>query len=470
VFEDSQPTQEEASLKVHRSRSVRRCEVTTDGRNLVSHAGTALLCELADRSGLTRGLSEAMAGCGISWHTHDPGVVLTHLAVAIADGADCLCDIDALRCQSELFGEVASVTTAWRAVKATTAPELRAIAKAVAKTREVVWAAAPQGDITIDFDSTLLDVHSEKQDAAPTYKRGYGFHPLGAWCDTTGEPLALMLRPGNAGSNDTDDHLELLDQTIGALPVEYQAGHEPGDEAGLARHHILLRADSAGATHGFVSGLTEANIEYSIGHPVDQGVREALLLFQEEDWVEALEADGTVRDGAQVAELTDLMDLSAWGEDARLISRREHPHPGAQLSLFDTSEGFRHTCFITNASALEIDAAALECRHRGHARVEDRVRCWKDCGLQNLPFASFTQNLAWVATSLIAGALIAWAQMTCLDGGLKVAEPKTLRYRLLHIGAVLVRRGRRLILRLDETWPWAAALRRAFLRLRTAFP
>jgi hypothetical protein len=301
-------------------------------------------------------------------------------------------------------------------------------------------------------------------------KRGYGFHPLGAWCDTTREPLALTLRPGNAGANDADDHLELLDQVIGSLPAEYQAGHEPGDEADLVRHHILVRADSAGATHDFVSGLVEANIEYSIGHPVDACVREALLLFQEEDWREALEVDGTVRDGAQVAELTDLMDLSAWGEDARLISRRERPHPGAQLSLFDTSEGFRHTCFITNASALNFDAAALECRHRGHARVEDRVRCWKDCGLQNLPFASFTQNLAWVATSLIAGALIAWAQMTCLDGGLKVAEPRTFRYRLLHVGAVLVRRGRRLILRLDETWPWAGALRRAFLRLRTSFP
>jgi hypothetical protein len=397
-------------------------------------------------------------------------VVLTHLAVAIADGADCLSDIDALRKKSELFGEVASVTTAWRAVKATTAPELRAIAKAVAKTREVVWAEAPPGDITIDCDATLLDVHSEKQDAAPTYKRGYGFHPLGAWCDTTGEPLALMLRPGNAGSNDADDHLELLDQAIGALPPEYHLGHEPGDDPGLVRHHILVRADSAGATHGFVSGLTEANIEYSIGHPVDQGVREALLSFQEEDWVEAIEADGTVRDGAQVAELTDLMDLSAWGEDARLICRREHPHPGAQLSLFDTSEGFRHTCFITNASALNFDAAVLELRQRGHARVEDRVRCWKDCGFKNLPFASFTQNLTWVATSLVAGALIAWAQMICLDGELKKAEPKTIRYRILHVAAVLVRRGRRLILRLDETWPWAATLRRAFLRLRTAFP
>ena len=457
-------------MKVHNSRSVRRFKVTTDGKNLVSHAGTSLLGELADRAGLTQAMSEAMADCGISWNTHDPGVVLTHLAIAIADGGDCLSDFEVLRSGSELFGDVASISTAWRAVKATASLELREIPRAVAGAREVVWRAAPPGDITIDFDATLLDVHSEKQDAAPTYKHGYGFHPLGAWCDTTGEPLGAMLRPGNAGSNDADDHLELLDQVIGSLPLEYQVGHEPGDDPNLVRHHIVVRADSAGATHDFVTGLTEANIEYSIGHPVDAGVREALLLFQEEDWVEAVEADGTDRDGAWVAELTGLMDLSTWGEDARLICRRERPHPGAQLSLFDTSEGFRHTCFITNASALHFDAAALECRHRGHARVEDRVRCWKDCGLQNLPFASFTQNLAWVATSLVAGALIAWTQMTCLDGELKKAEPKTIRNRLLHVAATLVRHGRRLILWLDETWPWAETLRRAFLRLRTAFP
>ncbi len=281
MFQNSQPTQEEASLKVHRSRSVRRVEVTTDGRNLVSHAGTALLCELADRTGLTSAMSVAMDDCGISWNTHDPGVVLTHLAVAIADGGDCLSDFETLRSQSELFGDVASISTAWRAVKATASLELRQIPRAVAGAREIVWAAAPPGDITIDFDATLLDVHSEKQDAASTYKHGYGFHPLGAWCDTTGEPLALMLRPGNAGSNDADDHLELLDQAIGSLPLEYQVGHEPGDEPRLVRHHILVRADSAGATHDFVSGLTEANIEYSIGHPVDAGVREALLSFQE---------------------------------------------------------------------------------------------------------------------------------------------------------------------------------------------
>jgi hypothetical protein len=457
-------------LKVHRSRSVRRLEVTTDGKNLVSHVGTALLSELADRTGLTRAMSEAMADCGISWNTHDPGVVLTHLAISIADGADCLSDFEGLREQSELFGVVASVTTAWRAVRATASTELRQIPKAVAAAREIVWAKAPPGDITIDFDATLVNVASEKQDARPTYKNGYGFSPIGAWCDTTGEPLAAMLRPGNAGPNDAEDHLELLDQVVAVLPGEYQLGHEPGDDPGLVRHHILLRADSAGASHGFVRGLVEANIEYSIGHQVNDKVRGALLLFQEEDWQQAIEADGSVRDGAFVAELTELMDLTAWGERTRLICRRERPHPGAQFSMFDHSEGFRHTCFFTNAPKNFGDVPALELRHRGHARVEDRVRNWKDCGLANLPFASFTQNLAWVAASLVAGALLAWAQMTCLDGELKKAEPKTLRYRILHVAALLVRRGRRLVLRLDETWPWALALQRTSLRLRSAFP
>jgi hypothetical protein len=444
--------------------------VTTDGKNLVSHAGTALLSELADRSGLTQAMSEAMADSVISWHTHDPGVVLTHLAVSIADGADCLTDFKALREQPELFGDVASVSTAWRAVKATAAVELRRIRKAVATAREIVWAASPPGDITIDFDATLLTSHSEKEDARPTYKKGFGFHPLGAWCDTTLEPLGAILRPGNAGSNDADDHLELLDQVIAALPADYQLGHQPGDRPSLVCHHILVRADSAGASHGFVRGLVEANIEYSIGHQVNSQVREALLLFQEEDWEQAIEVDGTVRDGAWVAELTELMDLSSWGEGARLICRRERPHPGAQLSLFDMSEGYRHTCFITNAATAEDDVATLELRHRGHARVEDRVRNWKDCGLKNLPFASLTQNLTWVAASLIAGSLLAWAQMTCLDGELTKAEPKTLRYRILHVGALLVRRGRQLVLRLDETWPWATALKRAFLKLRSSFP
>lgn len=456
-------------MKVHRSRSVRRAKVTPDGRNLVSHAGAALLAELADRSGLTRAMSVAMADCGISWRIHDPGVVLTHLAVAIADGADCLADIAALREQAELFGPVASTPTAWRAVEATASVELGEIPKAVTSARAKIWAVSPpEGPLVIDFDATLVTAHSDKQDVAPTYKGGYGFHPIGAWCDTTNEPLAAILRPGNAGANNADDHLELLDQALAALPPEYQLGHEPGDTPDMVVHRVLVRADSAGATHAFVDGLVEANCEFSLGYAIDARVRDALLLVQEEDWVRAVESDGGVRDGAWVVELTDLAPLAAWPEATRLFCRRERPHPGAQLTLFDTSEGFRHTCFITNAESG--DAAALELRHRGHARVEDRVRSWKDCGLANLPFEGWVRNEAWLACSLVAGALLAWVQIACFDGELATAEPKTMRYRVLHVAALLVRRQRRLLLRLDETWPWARDLSEAFARLRAAFP
>jgi Transposase DDE domain group 1 len=456
-------------LKVHDSRATKSMRVTVDGKNLVSHAGTALLSELADRSGLTEAMSVAMSGCGINWHTHDPGVVLTHLAVAIADGADCLADLAALREQSELFGPVASIATAWRAVQATSVLELRAIPEAIAAARAKVWEAAPPGDsLVLDFDATLVNAYSEKQDATATYKKGFGFFPLGVWCDTTNEPLAAMLRPGRAGANDADDHVELFDRALSGLPEEYQSGHYSDDDPALVTHPILVRADSAGATHRFVDTLVETNCEFSIGFPIDQGVRDALLLVQEEDWVQAKETDGSVREGAWVAELTELTPLSAWPQDTRLLMRRERPHPGAQLTLFDTTAGLRHTCFITNTVGSDI--AALELRHRGHARVEDRIRNWKDCGLANLPFDSFVRNDAWVAVSLIAGALLAWTQMLCFDGALAKAEPKTMRYRVLHVAALLVRRGRRLVLRLDETWPWAGDLSNAFVRLRAVIP
>ena len=333
-------------MKVHRSRSVRRAKVIPDGKNLVSHAGAALLAELADRSGLTEAMSEAMAECGIRWHSHDPGVVLTHLGVAIADGADCLADIAALKEQEELFGpvaSVASVATAWRAVHATASVELRAIPVAMAEARACVWAAEPpQGLMIWDFDSTLLDVHSEKEDAAPTYKHGFGFNPLGVWCDNTNEPLAAMLRAGNAAPNDTDDHLELLEAAVCAVPPEYRLGHEEDDDPALVVHPILVRADSAGATHRFVAALAEANFDYSIGFPISGSVRDALLLAQEEDWVRARELDGGIRAGAEVIELSELYEVKGWPDDMRVICRRERPHPGAQLSLFDTHAGRRH--------------------------------------------------------------------------------------------------------------------------------
>ena len=307
---------------MHRSRSVRRAKVIPDAKNLVSHAGAALLAELADRSGLTEAMSEAMEDCGISWHTHDPGVVLTHLAVAIADGADCLADIAALKEQEDLFGPVASVATAWRAVHATTVFELRAIPLALATARERVWAAEPPvGPMIWDFDSTLVNVSSEKEDAAATYQRGFGFNPLGAWCDNTKEPLGAMLRPGNAAPGNTDDHFELLEQVVRSVPPEYALGHEEDDDPALVVHPILVRADSAGASHRFVQSLSIANFDYSIGFPISGSVRDALLLAQEEDWVRATELGGGIRDGAEVIELTEICELKGWPTDMRVISR-----------------------------------------------------------------------------------------------------------------------------------------------------
>lgn len=456
-------------MKVNRSRSTRRPRVTTDGEGLVSHAGTGLLAEAADRSGLTLAMSQAMADCGISWHTHDPGVVLTHVAVAIADGADCLSDMAVLREQDELFAPVASHATAWRAIEAVTSVELRGIARAMAEARARVWAAGDgPGTLTLDFDATLVTSHSDKQDAAPTYKRGFGFHPLGVWLDETAEPLAAILRPGNAGANDAADHVQLLGEAVDALPVGYQAGHHRGDDAGEVRYPMVVRADSAGATHDFVDAVVAHNAEFSIGYAIDGRVRDALLLCQEEDWASAVNVDGTPRSKAYVIELTGLVNLGTWPPGTRLICRRERPHPGAQLSLFDTEWGWRHTCFITNSSG--DDLPALELRHRGHARVEDRIRNWKDSGLANLPFKDFVRNQAWVVASLLAGCLLAWTQQLCLDGDLARAEPKTLRYRLLHVAARLVTRGRQLIMRIDATWPWRDDLAIAFTRLRAALP
>lgn len=453
-------------MKVHRSESVRRPKVTTDGVGLVSHAGTGLLAELADRSGLTEAMSVAMGDCGISWHTHDPGVVLTHLAVAIADGADCLSQLRVLRDQEALFGPVASHATAWRAIEAVTAIELRGIGVARATARAALWAAggAPT-TVTLDFDATLVDAHSDKQDAAPTFKRGFGFHPLGVWCDETGEALAAMLRPGNAGANTAADHVKMLDAALAQLPPEWRAGHRAGDDPAEVVHPILVRADSAGATHGFVDALVERNIGYSIGFDVDGRVRDALLLAQEEDWVPAVEGDGSRRPGAWVIELTDIAELGTWPEGTRLICRRERPHPGAQLSLFDIGEGFRHTCFITGSAG---EPAPLELRQRRHARVEDRVRAAKDCGLRNFPFEDFVRNEAWLALVLVAQDLLVWTAGVCLDGALAKAEPATLRYQLLHVAARLARRGRDLHLRIDAAWPWRDQLATAFSRLRTA--
>ena len=436
------------------TRAAQRVKVTGDGKGVGSHAGSLLLAELADRVGLTAGLSAAMAHTRRRRSAHDPGVVLTHLAVMLADGGDCLADIAALRQQPELFGHVGSDPTVWRVLDSIHCDGLRNIAAARAAARAEAWAAgAAPDEIVIDIDGTLVDAHSDKQDATPTYKRGFGFYPILAYLDATGEALAGLLRPGRAGSNNAADHLAVLDAALAQLP-----DHDMD---------VLVRTDTAGATHDFIDGCIERGVGFVVGLPIDATVRDAFMLVQEEDWIPAIETDGSRRDGAWLVELTDLIDHQ-WGDGVRVIARRERPHPGAQLTLFDTAEGFRHQVFITDQP--DTDIATLELRHRHRAHVENRIRAAKDTGLRNLPCEDFVRNEAWLQLVLCAQDLHAWSQQLCFDGELAVAEPKKLRHRVWHAAATIARTGRQTIVRFQQSWPWTTDIVIAFRRLRIALP
>jgi Transposase DDE domain group 1 len=427
-------------------------EVTADAEGLVSHAGAALLVELADRVGVTAGLSDALATTRERRSAHDPGRVLRDVAVMLADGGDCVTDMAAYEGQERLFGAMASETTTHRVLKSIDEQLLDRVREARAAARVRVWDAGARPDsITLDVDATLVSAHSEKELAAGNYKHGYGFHPICCYLDETGEALAAILRPGNAGSNTAADHFQLLGLALDQLPAE-----------DLDRD-ILVRADIGGATHAFIADCRDAGIRFSVGYELSETVRTAILELPETAWIRAIDGDGEVRDGAWVAELTDHLDLSAWPEGARLICRRERPHPGAQFQIFD-EHGYRHTCFLTDQEGEDI--AALELRHRRRARVEDSIRAGKEVGMRNLPHHAFEHNQTWLELSLIAQDLLCWTRLLCLDGELAKAEPKRLRHRLLHVAGRIVRHGRRTRLRLQADWPWAKTLAAAFARLR----
>jgi Transposase DDE domain group 1 len=438
-----------------------RFEVVADGQGICSHVGAALLGELSDRLGLTGELGRR-ANRGVRAGAHDRGQVLRDLVVMLADGGDCVSDLASLRDQPELFGVVCSTSTAWRILVEELPADPRGIAglwSALARVRQSAWelGAAPQGPLTIDLDATLIQAHTDKQGAAPTYKHGFGFHPLGAWLDRgdgTGEALAGVLRPGNAGANTAQDHIDVLAMALLALPKPARG------------RPILVRCDSAGAAHAFVDELVGRNLEFSIGFDLDQRVQTAILALPEPAWQPALDPDGRPRRGAWVAELSALDLASAgWPEGTRAICRRERPHPGARHKMaFTDPDGHRFQVFITNQT--DPDPAILEARHRPHAHVEDRIRTAKASGLRNLPFADFGANDAWLTLVCIAQTLVCWAQALLLSGDLKVAEPKTLRYRLWHTAGRIVHHARRLIVRIDRAWPWAADLVAAFGRLR----
>ena len=437
---------------MNRKRTRPRLLVTADGTHVVGHAGARLLSDLADAMGLTDALSAAMAPTKCRARGHDRGQVVADLAVMIADGGDAISDLAVLRDQPDLFGEVASTPTAWRTLEAIDDGALERIATARAEARRQVWAAgADPGFYVIDFDGTLITSHSEKEGAAPTYKRGFGHHPLLAFLDATGEALAGILRPGNAASNTTADHVELLGLALAQLPIDPTIVE------------VVARADSAALTHGFIDACRAAHVRCSVGFDLTAQVRAACLAVPARRWIPAVTADGhDEREGAQVAEITDLLDLSRWPEGTRAIVRREEPHPGAQLTFTD-ADGHRFQVFITDQT--DPDIAYLEALQRGRGRAEKQICNLKDTGLTNLPSADFAINAAWLTTALIAHDLLAWCRLVALDGDLARAEPKRLRYCLLHAAAVIARSGRRTRLRLATGWPWADELVAAFTRV-----
>lgn len=438
-----------------------RLVVDGSGRKVVSGAGGVLLTRAATVVGLDAALSAALARWRRPFARHDPGKIVLDLAISLAIGGDCLADIAELRAHPQVFGPVASDPTVSRCIDtlAADAPAaLAAIAAARATARARAWrlagkhapdsAAEAAAPLVIDVDATLVTTHSEKECAAPTFKRGFGFHPLWAFVDHgpegTGEPLSFLLRAGNAGSNTVVDHKQVIAAALAQLP----GGHARGKK-------VLIRIDGAGGTHELLAWLTRRRLSYSVGFtlPGDlHSIQQKLAAIPATAWEPAYDADGQPRPGAFVTELTDVFDLSGWPPGMRLIVRKERPHPGAQLRITDL-DGMRITAFVTNTRRGQL--ADLELRHRRRARAEDRIRCAKDTGLANLPLHDFAQNQIWCAIVALAGDLVAWMQTLALtEHPARRWEPKRLRLRLLSIAGRLAVTGRRRLLHLAATAPF----------------
>ncbi|HEY9240859.1 MAG TPA: IS1380 family transposase [Streptosporangiaceae bacterium] len=482
-------------------------EVTGGGEGVVSHAGLVLLRGLADRTGLTAGLSRALASSRLL--VHDRGRVAADLACVIADGAEVISDFRVLADQPEVYGLVASVPTAWRALSeiASGGPRIQArITRAVNAARRQAWAAIEarhgaipgvrvadkviEGVVCVRLDASVVACHSDKEGAEPNFK-GFGLHPLLGYCDNTTEALAGMLRPGSAGSNTTADHLTVLDAAITAVPARH-------------RRRLMVTCDGAGASHGLIERLDELatrpghQLIYSVGWELGERERRALHRVPAEAWQIAVDSRGQARERradeacpdrrcaharcwrqeAHVAELTGLLregpdgdHLAGWPAGMRLFARRERPHPGAQLSLFEEAGGWRYSLWVTNLPTTvrgwRGQLAYIDAAHRVHARVEDCIRTGKDTGIGKFPSHDLALNAAWMTLSLTAATLLAWLRLLALDGDLARAEPKTLRYRILHAGARLARSARRRRLKIAATWPWSDAVAAAWTRIAT---
>lgn len=426
--------------------------VEAGGESLISSAGAALLLKSAQVSGLSGDLSRVLRPWRAPRSVHDPGKTVLDLAVTIALGGDCLADTAVVRAQPELFGAVASDPTISRLIDSLgedCEAVIAAIRAARAAARATVWGhrvpVPIAGPVVVDLDATLIGAHSEKEGATPTFKRGFGFHPLLAFVDHgaggTGEPLVGMLRPGKANANTAADQIAVLDAALAQLPERM-------------RERVLVRGDSGSGVQPLLWHVHALGLAYSVGMTARQPVQDALAAVPKQAWRAALDPDGRRRDGAQVAELTRWMPstFTGWPPGIRIIARRERPHPGAQLHITD-ADGWRITVFATNTVGGRL--ANLEVRHRLRARAEDRIRGLKDTGLTNLPLHAFTKNQIWLELSCLAYELLTWTQLLAFGHQpARTWEPKRLRLRVLAVAARLITSGRRRILRLSKRWPW----------------
>jgi hypothetical protein len=449
--------------------STRRVRIEAAGGGVVAHVGLHALGAFADRLGVGDALSARIPPAGERLPVHDRGKVLTHAMLMLAGGGEACSDVEALRAQPALFGAVPSDSTLYRTFRQIAPATLAGLWEAMAEVRARVWRRSSVTNTTdpvvLDIDATLVEVHSEnKEGTAPTYKRGFGFHPMLCFADATGEALAARLRPGNAGANTITDHLAVLDDAVAQLPAEIAVGHRPGDAAEMVARVVVVRTDAAGATHGFVAGCRNRNIGFAVVARSNKQVAAAISrTFTETGnrWAPARRQDGEVRDGAQVAELTDLVDLSSWPDGTRLIVRREPLHPGAQHTLFPSTE-FRYWGHYTDQHG---DPVTLDASMRAHAHVEDHIRRLKDSGLCRFPFRNLDANRAWLAVVCFAADLVRWFQLLCVTGHLARAEPKTLRWRLWHAPARLIRHARHDIVRILDGWPDAETILAAHARI-----
>ena len=390
------------------TRVVERVRVTTGDEQVASHVGLHLLGEIAERTGLAFEYSAAVPFAGRRAPVHDRGRLLSQVAVMLAGGGVCVADMAALRDQPALFGEVASDTTIWRAFQGIDEGVLDGLRQARAEARARVWAAADAPETTVlDVDAALVEIHSENKEGATShYKRGYGFHPMFCFADHSGEALAGVLRPGNATSNSGADQLAVVDAAIASLPETRRAGHTEGDDPALVVHPdggagrlrrggAVVRSRAGGPQHRVLR--------------LRPGQRPALRRHRRR----APNRPGAERSGptaanatpGEVAELD--VELDGWPEGTRAICRREEPHQGAQLRLWDIN-GYRHQVTLTNSAG---DPLQLELRQRLHARVEDGIRAAADTGLDRMPFTKFAANEAWLELVLAGCDLLAWLKV-----------------------------------------------------------